>query len=55
MWDSIVFQNLDWQGLQMSRENNIHFKDDMKMTSASNSIAAWYQTIPPAGNSGQVG
>lgn len=36
MWVPNCIQNLAWQGLQMSPENNIHFKKhDMKMTSAS--------------------
>ena len=36
MWVLNCIQNLDWQGLQMSLENNIHLKKyDMKMTSAS--------------------
>lgn len=50
MWGLNCIQNLDWQGLQMSRENNIHFKkDDMKMTSASSNDTPGIKLSLPAG------
>ena len=47
MWVLNCIQNLDWQGLQMSPENNIHFKkDDMKMISASSLMTYLVSNYP---------